>query len=108
MPPTAAAAKFHSLREYYHIQKGKGNSDLDPEEYGWKLSDECLLPVMTDKEPAPKELLEIIHCNCKTVCNTRRCKCRLYGLDCNSAYGHCKDVGCMNTPNPDLDEHDDE
>jgi len=47
------------------------------------LFEGLLLPVMTDKEPTPNEILEIIHCNCKTGCNTKRCTCRLHGLDCN-------------------------
>ena len=108
LPPTAAASKFHSLRVYYQIQEWKGCSDLDPEEYGWKVSDDLLLPVMTDKEPAPKEILEIIHCNCKTGCNTKRCTCRLHGLDCNSACEQwCKGINCINSQKPDLDDYDD-
>ena len=31
LPPTPAAAKFHSLRVYYQVNEWKGNSlDLDP------------------------------------------------------------------------------
>ena len=39
LPPTSAAAKFHSLRVYYQVQEWKGHaSDMDPEEWGWKNS----------------------------------------------------------------------
>ena len=36
LPPTSAAAKFHSLRVYYQVQEWKGAGDgLLPEEWGW-------------------------------------------------------------------------
>ena len=40
-----------TIKDATHRRRTAGNSDLDPDEYGWKLSDKCLLPVMTDKEP---------------------------------------------------------
>ena len=36
---------------------------LNPQEWGWKLDDESFMPIMTDKAPAPDELLNIIRCN---------------------------------------------
>ena len=32
---------------------------LDPKDLGWRLEDASLVPVMTDEEPAPDELLNI-------------------------------------------------
>ena len=39
LPPTSAAAKFHSLRVYYQVQQWKGIGDgLLPENWGWRKS----------------------------------------------------------------------
>ncbi|KAJ8417704.1 hypothetical protein AAFF_G00225470 [Aldrovandia affinis] len=69
LPPTSAAAKYHSLRVYYQVQQWKGTVDeLLPQEWGWKESDGGLVPVQTDLPPAPLELLRVIRCTCKTDC----------------------------------------
>ena len=48
LPPTPAAAKFHSLRMYFQVNEWKANSlDLDPKEWGWKEKDGQLLPIPT-------------------------------------------------------------
>ena len=62
LPPTSAAAKFHSLRVYFQVQQWKGTGDgLLPEEWWWRESeDEILVPVTTDLLPAPHDLLRII------------------------------------------------
>ncbi|KAJ8391936.1 hypothetical protein AAFF_G00084070 [Aldrovandia affinis] len=40
LPPTSAAAKYHSLRVHYQVQQWKGTVDeLLPQEWGWKESD---------------------------------------------------------------------
>ena len=54
---TERAAYFHSLRVYYQIQ--------DAANWGWKLQDGTLMPVLTDEAPAPDEIPNVIHCNCK-------------------------------------------
>ena len=37
LPPTSAAAKFHSLHVYFQVQQWKGTGDgLLPEEWGWR------------------------------------------------------------------------
>ena len=67
LPPTSAAAKFHSLRVYYQVQEWRGHaSDMDPEQWGRKNSSGQLLPIKTDMPPAPMDLLRLFRCNCKT------------------------------------------
>ena len=74
LPPTASACRFHSLRTYYLVMEWMGCSDeMAPSEWGWKVEGDKLGPVITDKSPAPDEL---IHCNCLEGCNTLRCTCR--------------------------------
>ena len=53
LPPTSAAARYHSLRVFLQINVWKGNASIEPEEWGWKESDGQLLPVTTDLPPAP-------------------------------------------------------
>ena len=51
LPPTTAAAKFHSLRVYYQLQQWKGaGNELVPEEWGWRESEGSLVPVGMEGE----------------------------------------------------------
>ena len=95
LPPTSAAAKYHSLRVYHQVQQWQG-VDLSPEDWGWKLVDGKLRPIMTDRPVAPKHLLDAIHCSCSMGCKTHRCSCRKYGLSCSSAGGECRGLSCQN------------
>lgn len=111
LPPTSASAKFHSLRVYYQVQEWReGALHLDSEKWGWQITNQQLIPVKMDMPPAPKDLLCVFRCNCKTGCDTRRCTCKKHGLECSPACGECKGFSCSNSPNPsnDIDESDDE
>ena len=57
------------------------------------------MPITTDLEPAPAELLKVIRCNCKRIC---MCMCRKSGLHCISACGGCHGECCENVQ-PDVD-----
>ena len=68
LPPTSAAAKYHSLRVYYQVQEWKGLcNQLAPTDWGWHIVDEMYVPLQTDIQPAPKSLLEVIRCACKRI-----------------------------------------
>ncbi|CAH3019651.1 unnamed protein product, partial [Porites evermanni] len=58
LPPTSSAASFHSLRVYFQVQEWKQNQ-LRPQDWGWRLSDGRLLPILTDRPPAHQSLLEM-------------------------------------------------
>ena len=103
LPPTSAAAAFHSLRVFFQVQQWRGNQQLDPLEWGWKLSNGKLLPVHTDLPPAHDSLLEMVRCKCKSDCSTQRCTCRKNGLNCNLACAECKGQSCRDSAPPDLD-----
>ncbi len=108
LPPTSAAAKFHSLRVYFQVQQWKGaGDDFLPEEWGWKESEGILVPVTTDLLPAPDDLMHIIWCNCRTVCGTMRCSCRKHGIACSIVCGNCKGSGCINSIPNEYDRDDD-
>ena len=109
LPPTTSACKFHSLRTYYQVMEWMSCSDgMAPTDWGWKVEGGNLIPVMTDKSPAPEVLLQMIHCNCSAPCNTLRCTCRKHGLECTSACGHCQEGNCENVSNVLEIEADDE
>ena len=58
LPPTASAAKYHSVCVYYQIRQWQGTeAGMSPQDWGWKESDGALIPVTTDLDPAPNELL---------------------------------------------------
>ena len=61
---------------------------------------------MTDKRVAPKDLLEVIRCNCKSGCTSMRCTCRKSGLDCSMACGQCCGI-CPNMSLADYTQDDD-
>ncbi|CAG9820117.1 unnamed protein product [Phaedon cochleariae] len=44
LPPSKGATKQHSLRTFHHVQVWLGN-DLPPQMHGWKIEDNCLVPV---------------------------------------------------------------
>jgi hypothetical protein len=98
LPPTSAAAKYHSLRVYQQVQVWLGNDgqDVPADQWGWKVSDGRMVPILTDNPPAPQELLQVIRCTCRTGCYTMRCTCRKNGLDCSMACSECRGV-CSNT-----------
>ena len=56
-----------------------------------------MLPVKTSLPPAPEKLLKVIRYNCKTTCDTKKCTCRKYGLECSNASGDCKRISCSNS-----------
>ncbi|GFO02494.1 hypothetical protein PoB_002899900 [Plakobranchus ocellatus] len=105
LPPTSAAAKYHSLRVYLQVQDWIDTTfDLQPEVWGWQLSSGRLDPCTTDLPPAPELLLKMIRCNCKSDCRSKRCTCRKHGLECSLACGQCKGIGCsrgMYSPSPE-------
>lgn len=105
LPPTSAAAKYHSLRVFYQVVEWRGaNSEMKPEDWGWHITDGKFFPTQTDQPPAPSKLLDVICCNCKKDCNTRRCTCRKYGMPCSAACGECHGISCTNCQKPDFTE----
>lgn len=103
LPPTSSAAKFHSQRVYLQVQEWRGNT-LQPQHWGWKLSNGAFIPIRMDLPPAHEKLMEIIRCNCKMDCSTLRCSCKKNGLECSAACGFCKGESCQNSHVPDFDD----
>ena len=67
----------------------------------FKKVQDKLLPIQMDRDVAPKELLEVIRCNCKMGCETLHCSCRKAGLDCSAGCGECRGI-CANMSEVDI------
>ena len=98
LPPTSASALFHSMRVYYQVNEWKIDdaAELQACDWGWKIAGGRCIPVMSDKDPAPKILLDMIRCSCKFGCSSNRCSCRKNNLECSAACISCKGIGCTN------------
>ena len=102
LPPTASAAKFHSMRTYYQTYlwmnlAEEPNSGLDPTSWVWEKKHGALLPILSDMPVAPEDLLNVIHCSCKAGCATSLCTCRKHGLVCATSCTDCRGDNCSNS-----------
>ena len=110
--PTSPAIRFHSQRVYFQnvLLMGMANG-MNPTEWGWNQKNNQLIPVMTEKNDAPDELLKIIHCNCLGECKSSRCSCRGYGLPHTASCGPSQTENCdnpINTQKVDTEEEEDD
>ena len=104
LPPTSNAAAQHFYRTYHTVQQCLGH-DKDPTEWGWKLMNDSLIPIMSTKQVAPDVLLNMISCGCKTGC-TNSCGCRKIGMQCSAMCNTCQGQTCTNSPS-NIDSQDD-
>lgn len=99
LPPTSAAAKYHSLRVFLQVQDWLGTiqeGEMLPTDWGYHEQNGKLYPIMTDLPPAPEKLLAVVTCACKSGCSTMRCSCRKHGLKCTHACSGCRGQMCSN------------
>ena len=76
LAPSDDAANFHILRVYLQVQLWMGNTDINPENWGWEKTENGLIPIQTRRPIAPPELLQVVSCKCKTGCTSGRCSCK--------------------------------
>ena len=69
LSPTERAAHFHSLRVHLQVVRWQhlDNTSFNECEWGWKLEDGCMVPIMTDLDAAPTDVLKFIRCKCKAT-----------------------------------------
>ena len=103
LPPTENSAKFHCLRTHLQVVIWKQLTTLTclkETDWGWKLQDGAFIPIGTDIEPAPEDLLKIVRCKCKSdsrnPCSSNICSCRKNGLQCVASCKNCCGVSCEN------------
>ncbi|KAH3852488.1 hypothetical protein DPMN_094998 [Dreissena polymorpha] len=64
----------------------------------WMENDQ-LIPIVTQSNPAPDELLQIIHCNWYVGCKSSRCSYRRYRFPCTAVCDPCQTENCDNPKN---------
>jgi hypothetical protein len=70
LPPSERALHYHGLRSHYQIilwSMLEDDMNIQATDWGWKIQNGAIIPVMTDKETAPEYLTKVIRCNCKVV-----------------------------------------
>ena len=69
--------------------------EFDPLNFGWELCNGALMPVTTEDEIAPEELITLVSCNCNGNCSNNHCTCKKNNVACTEFCG-CGD-SCENT-----------
>ncbi|KAE8746250.1 hypothetical protein FOCC_FOCC007122, partial [Frankliniella occidentalis] len=105
LPPTKSAARQFFYRVYFQVQAWWGQ-DLDPTAWGFKRVSGYLRAVWSTQEVAPPELLKLIACGCRGMCDTQRCECLKSGLRCSSICGFCQGHSCANRAEDDDDDNE--
>jgi 5'-3' exonuclease len=102
LPPTENAALQHIYRVHLQVVQWKTlmDTDLQPEDWGWRVVDGRYVPVATVLPAAPDDILTVIRCKCKMEtkrpCSTQLCSCLKHGLACVSACKNCHGDQCDN------------
>lgn len=81
LPPTSTATKGHIQRAFYmtYIQINcLGDLTLNPQDYGFMMENECLVPMKYHRD-LPEDIA--LKCNC-VKCATRSCPCRERKVRC--------------------------
>ncbi|CAG9762758.1 unnamed protein product [Ceutorhynchus assimilis] len=80
--------------------------DMDPVQWGWKITKHGLLPVPSTAEQAPQELLNNTACKCSKCSKGCRnaCGCRKQGMKCSPICYNCRGASCSNTPDEIIDD----
>lgn len=110
LPPTSDSLYHHSLRVYFQVQTWLGRGDLlNPVDYGWKKSENGLMPITTKEKLIPDNLISILKCSCRKGCKSNKCSCRSNDKKCSALCQYCKGMNCSNAPSEIiLEEEEDE
>lgn len=61
LPPSAVAARFHSLRVYLQVKQWQGeDSSITKGDWGWKFDGTGIIPVTSDLPSAPESRIAIL------------------------------------------------
>jgi len=107
MPPNQDSLHKHVQRAHFQAAIWRrsliGNMEFpSPAAHGWKIEDDNLVIDWMDLAPAPEEILELTHCNCKKAkCENRQCSCVAHGMSCTDL---CSCINCVNQVHDSDDE----
>ena len=94
-------SKLHVIMVFFNQWKILDETlSLNPRNVVWKKDDGYLVPIPTDKDVAPANILKAIKCRYKSTskyqCGTSLCSCKRNGLKCMSEHGGCHGEDCNN------------
>ncbi len=112
LPPTRSSLLPHIMRANYMSMRDKSYvknfPSLPPiEDCGWVLENGILIPLKCFTLPAPRALIELTKCACKSGCKTGRCSCFKNRLSCTTLC-KCQSTDCENDIRADLQVESDE
>ena len=81
-----------SLAQSVQTQEWLGDK-LQATDWGWKILGRALVPTPSEKPVTPPQLLHIISCSCKEMCE-RACGYKKTGLFCSDIWVNCKGKSC--------------
>jgi hypothetical protein len=102
LPPTENAARYHLYRVHLQVVQWRTlmATDMNAENWGWKVSEGQFVPIATDLEVAPSDILNVVRCKCRSdtqrSCTSQLCSCRKHGLLCVAACKNCNGEACEN------------
>ena len=99
LPPTESSLLLAIHRAHYSMYIMKMSNTPIPdipnfENYGWKLIDNKPQPIMTNYVLIPSDLVELMHCRCKTKCEMNHCRCYKNTIICRDL---CSCSNCENS-----------
>ena len=85
LPPTSASIRMHILRAYFQTylwyhSPFEQSIELNPENFGYHIEDEDLLPTITTEERLPEDFP--MPCKCMKCAPKNVCPCRLKSIPC--------------------------
>ena len=92
------------MRVYHQVQVWK-ERNIPASNWGWRVQNNILLPIMMEAPPAPHNLLKLIICNCTKECRGH-CSCFKHSLKCTAMCGECRGVSCCNGQDIIMDDVD--
>ena len=100
-----AKVNFISMRDKSYNERSQSLPPI--EENGWILEEGLYMPVKCLLPPAPKAVIELTKCGCKTGCKSLVCTCLKNGLPC-SPICKCYSCVCENMSRTEVleDEHE--
>ena len=100
LPPTSTTIRTHILRAYFQAYLWyhppfQQSIEMNPEEYGYHVKDEILVPTIETVEKLPENFPK--PCNCGKCARKNVCPCRVKNIlcckFCKCGSGeHCKNI----------------
>jgi hypothetical protein len=98
LPPSKDATRTQAKRVHYQalVRTTLGETHVKATDWGWREDNGQLVPIHLEGTIAPEQMLNFVHCSCRSNCKSSLCSCRANGLHCVSACKHCHGSDCTN------------